>query len=912
MKKILSLSAFLIAFLFFFNIQLFAGITGKIAGKVTEAGTGEPLIGINIVIQGTTFGAATNVDGSYLINNIEPGVYTLVFSGIGFQKKMITNVKVSSDFTTRIDVELQTEDINLETIVVEAVRPLVRKDLTSSQTSIDDSQIKSLPVEGITQILSLQAGITRGSGGELHIRGGRSTEIAYNVNDVSAVNPYDFGRTVQISTNAIQELSVVSGTFNAEYGNALSGIVNSVTKEGGAKYSGTLTYYTGDYMSSAKETFFNIDDINPINNQVFEGTFGGPIPLTDDKVSFFLSGRYNNDKGYLYGIRQHTIFDSLSRDPLRAGELNIAQTGDNSIVSMNPSKDLNATAKFTYKPIPTIKFNYDLIYSNSDYQTYTHNYKYNPDANYQRKQWGLINSLEYRHAVSNTTFFSLKGSYSVYDFKRYLFPLLDASGNEVSFNPGMDLGLYHADPRYQPQDKSNSYSSYTFVSGGTQPEHFYQRSYTSEIKFDITSQLTNQHEVKFGLKSKWDTMDFVFFEVLRDRNNYLTPLIPNPVNQKGSIDIYSRSPRQLSTYLQDKMEFESMILNAGVRVDYFIANAVYAPDPFKPTQDLTDAKGKLTVSPRLGVSFPITDKGIIHFSYGHFYQLPPYRYLYTNPEFEDIANEPVYGNANLNPERTVTYELGLQQQMTESVAFNITGFYKDVRDLLAIQQIRISSNSIYQKYVNKDYGNIKGITFSLTKRKLPLELFSASLDYTFQVAEGNETGADAFFIDLQSGRQSEKIPVPLGWDQTHTLNGVITFGEDRDWNATITASISSGLPYSPRLYEQQIYLRSNSERKPFYANVDLLFNKSFTITGRTSLTLFLKIFNLLDTQNERFVYDDTGRAGYSLEATQGGPQATNLISQKYPSIKSANEFFNRPNYYSTPREVRVGLTLEVN
>jgi outer membrane receptor protein involved in Fe transport len=912
MKKILSLSAFLLVYLIFFNTQIVAGITGKIAGKVTEAGTGEPLIGINIIIQGTTFGAATNVDGSYLINNIEPGVYTLIFSGIGFQKKMITNVKVSSDFTTRIDIEMQTEDINLETIIVEAVRPLVRKDLTSSQTSIDESQIKALPVEGITQILSLQAGITRGSGGELHIRGGRSTEIAYNVNDVSAVNPYDFGRTVQISTNAIQELSVVSGTFNAEYGNALSGIVNSVTKEGGSKYSGTLTYYTGDYVSSAKEIFFNIDDINPINNQVFEGTFGGPIPLTDDKVSFFLSGRYNYDKGYLYGIRQHTVFDSLSRDPLRAGELNISQTGDNSVVSMNPSKDLNATAKFTYKPIPTIKFNYDLIFSNSDYQTYTHNYKYNPDANYQRKQWGLINSLEYRHAVSNTTFFSLKGSYSMYDFKRYLFPLLDESGSEVSFHPGMDLGLYHADPRYQPTDKSNSYSSYTFVSGGTQPEHFYQRSYTTELKFDITSQLTNQHEVKFGLKSKWDTMDFVFFEILRDRNNYLTPIIPNPVSQKGSIDIYSRSPKQLSTYLQDKMEFESMILNAGVRVDYFMANAVYAPDPFKPTENLTDAKGKLTISPRLGVSFPITDKGIIHFSYGHFYQLPPYRYLYTNPEFEDIANEPVYGNANLNPERTVTYELGLQQQMTESVAFNITGFYKDVRDLLAIQQIRISSNSIYQKYVNKDYGNIKGITFSLTKRKLPAELFSASLDYTFQVAEGNETGADAFFIDLQSGRQSEKIPVPLGWDQTHTLNGVITFGGDKDWNATITASLSSGLPYSPRLYEQQIYLRSNSERKPFYANVDLLFNKSFSITDRTSVTLFLKVFNLLDSQNERFVYDDTGRAGYSLEATQGGPQATNLISQKYPGIKSANEFFNRPNYYSAPREVRVGLTLEVN
>jgi outer membrane receptor protein involved in Fe transport len=714
---------------------------------------------------------------------------------------------------------------------------------------------------------------------------------------------------VQISTNAVQELSVVSGTFNAEYGNALSGVVNTITKEGGQQYTGTLSYYTGDYVSSSDDVFFNIDDFSPINNQVIEGTFGGPIPLLEDNFSFFLSGRYNNDKGYLYGVRQHTVYDSLSRDPVQANVLYLAETGDGSIVSMNPSKDLNTTAKLTFKPIPTIKINYDVVYSNSEYQSYAHDYKYNPDANYNRMEWGLINSLEYRHAVSNSTFFSLKGSYNIYDFKRYLYPLLDAAGGEVTFNPGMSLDGLHADPRYQPDDKSNSYSSYTFVSGGTQPEHFYQRSQTTELKFDITSQVTNQHEVKFGLKSKWDTMDFVFFEVLRNRSNYLTPTIPNPVDQRGSIDIYSRSPQQFSGYLQDKMEFTSMILNAGLRLDYFKANALYAPDPFKPTSDLVDAEGKITLSPRLGISFPITDEGIIHFSYGHFYQLPPFRYLYSNPEFEDIDALPVYGNANLDPEKTVTYELGLQQQLNASLAFNVTGFYKDVRDLLATQEIRISSNQIYQKYVNKDYGNIKGITFSLSKRKLPDDLFGASLDYTFQVAEGNETSADAFFIDLQSGRQSEKIPVPLAWDQSHTLNGVVNFGSDRDWSVTIVANLGTGLPYSPQLYEQEIYLRTNSGRKPIKTNVDLLIDKSFMLYS-TTLTIFLKVYNLFDTKNESFVYDDTGRATYSLEETKGGPQATNAISEVYPGIKSATEYFNRPNYYSAPREVRVGLTLE--
>src|SRR3990167_1528429 len=126
--------------------------------------------------------------------------------------------------------------------------------------------------------------------------------------------------------------------------------------------------------------------------------------------------------------------------------------------------------------------------------------------------------------------------------------------------------------------------------------------------------------------------------------------------------------------------------------------------------------------------FPITDKGIIHFSYGHFFQMPPFAYLYTNPNFEYsfASGAPVFGNADLNTEKTVTYELGLQQQLFEDLAFNVTGFYKDVRDLLALQQIRISEDETYFKYVNKDYSNVKGVTLSLTKRKTPQSIFGVT------------------------------------------------------------------------------------------------------------------------------------------------------------------------------------------
>ena len=897
---------FLISFSFI-PFQTFAGVTGKIAGKVTDAQTGEDLIGINVLVEGTTQGAATGVDGTYIINNLEPGVYTLIFSGVGYQKQKVTEVRVSSDFTTRIDIQLSSEAISLETIVVEAKNPMIRKDLTSSKTVVDEGQIQSLPVESLEQVLTLQAGITKGADDAIHIRGGRSTEVAYNVNGVSTINPFNFSKTVSISTNAVQELSVVSGTFNAEYGNALSGIVNTVTKEGGSNYRGTLSFYTGDYMSSHDDTFLDIGDINAFGNQVIEGTLGGPVPVINDLVTFFVSGRYNKDGGYLFGKREHTIYDSVYINPNNVSDIRVAATGDNAIISMNPSEDFAGTGKITIKPISTLKINYDIVYSKSRYKTYDHDLKYNPDANYQRFEWSLLNSIEIRHALSGSTFYSFQASHNIYDYKRYLFPLLDASGNTVDYHPGMDISSLHADPRYQPIHKLNKATTYTFLSGGTRNQHYYQRSHTTELKLDLNSQINDQHEIKFGIRGKNDLMDFEDFTVQTDTSTYRTPTILSP--ESSVHDLYSKEPRQFSAYIQDKMEFTSMIINAGVRYDYFDARSLYSQNTNEPTKDLVMADAKTTISPRFGISFPITDQGIIHFSYGHFYQLPPFSYLYTNPTFEDNVAEPTFGNANLNPEKTVSYEIGLQQQLTDELAFNVTVFYKDVRDLLALQQIRVSSSSTYYKYVNKDYGNIKGVTFSLTKRKLPTDLFSISIDYTYQVAEGNETGSNAFFLDISSGRQSEKLPVPLDWDQAHTLNGVISFGGEKDWMFTLVGNISSGLPYTPLIYDKQIYLGTNSGRKPVQTNVDLLIEKSFDLSDLV-LTAFLKVYNLFDTRNERYVYDDTGRATYTLEANQSGVEAANRISEANPLIKSGDEYLIRPQYYSAPREVRLGLMIE--
>lgn len=914
---------FLTTLLFTIASYLFGGTTGKLTGKIIDAENGEILPGINILIDGTTMGDASDINGEYLINNIPPGTYTVVASGVGFQKQTFLEVQISADFTTRVDIEMSTESITTETVVVQARNPMIRRDLTSSHTTVDAKTIESLPVESITQVLTLQAGITQGAGGELHIRGGRANETAYTVNGMSISNPYDNTRTVTIATNAIQELSVVSGTFNAEYGNALSGIVNTITKEGTEKIHGTASFYTGDYISSNTETFYNIDDFDPLNNIVTELTLSGPI--ISKNLTFFLSGRYNDNKGYLYGIRQHNVTDSVLKNPLDPNDITVLSTGDSAIVPMNAGWSFSTTGKITFRPISTFKINLDLIYSKNEYTPYDHQLKYNPDANNTRYGWGFFGMVEVRHAISNSTFYTVRASYNEDDYKRYLYPLLDASGNPVEYTAGQSLDGLFADQRYQPDYKSTvrpapvSFSAGGTYQGGGQ-SHFYQRTKIFGGKFDMTSQLNKKHELKFGAQLRTYDIAMSSFSILRDSSRYRSATIaPAGSNLNNN---YIKNPVEISAYAQDKMEFESIVLNVGLRYDYFAANSQYSTNVFYPTPNdpslpttvdpnslLADAESKHQFSPRLGVSFPITDRGIIHFSYGHFFQLPPLTYLFSNPDFKYSVGSPTYGNANLNPERTITYELGLQQQLAENVAFNLTGYYKDVRDLLATQQIRVSGSQTYFTYVNKDYGNIQGIIFSFSKRRTVDDIWGLTLDYTFQASEGNDVNADAFFLDLSSGDQAEKVPVPLDWDKTHQLNGTFTVGELGNWNVTLIGRFASGLPYTPLLYEKQVILTRNSDRRPEYLRFDMLAEKTFKF-GDIGLVVFLKVYNLFDALNENLVYSSTGRATYTLDAGRADALETDRIASLVPGVQTSGEVYNRPDFYLAPREVRLGLSIE--
>jgi hypothetical protein len=197
--------------------MLYAGVAGKISGRLIDKATQEPLITANAIIKGTSIGASSDIDGNYSILNIPPRVYTVSISVVWYRKVRSENVRVNIDLTTTVDVALESETDEMEAVVVSAERPLVTKDMTSSLTIVTSEQIQSLPVDNVAHVLRLNAGIVM-SGGQITIRSGRTGEVAYWVDGISSTDVYNGTQGVTVENAAIQELQVVSGTFNSVYG----------------------------------------------------------------------------------------------------------------------------------------------------------------------------------------------------------------------------------------------------------------------------------------------------------------------------------------------------------------------------------------------------------------------------------------------------------------------------------------------------------------------------------------------------------------------------------------------------------------------------------------------------------------------------------------------------------------------
>lgn len=890
---------------------LLAGTKGKIAGKVVDE-SGEPLIGVQVFIEGTTKGVLTDIDGKYTIVNLDPGKYTVVFSYIGFATTRVQEVEVIVDKTTEVDVTLVEEVIEGQEIVVTAERPIVEKDRTTTTAYISSEQLEALPIVNLSEAINQQAGVVDG-----HFRGGRIGEVSYLVNGVPINNAFSNGASFDVEQNMVSSLEVISGVFNAEYGQALSGVVNIVTKGVGSEWNGNFLGYAGTIVSNRELEFVtrNTDQtsflgVGDFSSQKFSYTeasstfqdrdmqvsLGGPI--IKDKLGIQGTLRYVSSPGHLIGRDLYRPSDlqsgvSGSGDP-STWLLNASGTGD--FYEMNNQDRISVNASVVYEFNSRLKLDYNLFFQNGDGRNYNQAYKYNPFGTNKYYFQNQTHILGLRYTMGDNSFANISYSFLNDRDDNYLYDDVDATGV--------------LDSRYVAPELSSQQGQDAFNMGGN--DLFSSRGITQShtIVADYTSQLNNTVLWKTGVSARFHSLENESFGIL---------VLPDETAFRGNNQLNNNlldvNPWEAAGYSQVKLEFDNLIVNAGLRFDYFEpdfvvpidvaqANEVRIPDPSSPGDSLfnrTDADPSFQLSPRLGVAFPISETGVMRFSAGLFFQTPQLSLLYANNEFDRNPGAATfsYGNANLAPERTLQFEVGLQQGLTETLGLDLTVFSKDIRELAGNEVVRSAVGIPVSRLENIDYGTVKGITLSLYQRgNIPV---TWTFDYTLQFASGSASDPNERFNRFVNGADDIISINRLNWDRRHVLNNSITWVSKFGLTVSSINSLQSGNPYT----SIRDFLQSNvpnNENAPTWFNSDMrVYYKPSALAH--DVELFLQIDNVFDTNPHFGIYTDTGLADESTQLARrlaGGGQPGGLNTYE--------EWYLDESRRGAPRSIKIGLS----
>ena len=818
---------------------LLAGTTGKILGKVTTVGSREPVVGANVSIPGSALGSTSDVDGMYFILNLSPGPYSVRVSCLGYESVVKVGVEVKSDQTTRVDFELKESTVDMGEVIVTAEQPLVEKDRTATRQSFSAAEIGDMPIENLSSIIELQAGVLtlepmeraavveHNPGDGLHMRGGRENETAFLIDGVRVDNPLwgGSGYVQGTSGTSVQEMSTMLGTFNAEYGGKMSGVVSVVTKEGGDRISGDFRGYTDKFgVSTYDRNTFHADL-----------TLGGPVPFLPD-VSFFGDVQWATSDGRFRGYLIPNFTDLSGKVPMEDAEGQ--PLGE--AVPVDWRDELNALAKLTWRILPSMKLSVSYVRSQVDQAKYEHEYMYLPYSMPWTSTVGDGVTMRFTHQISSSVFYDAFASIQQSEYF---------------------LGVDRVREKRIMLESGDVEDIYGFAYRGGYQNFWVDESKTQQFGTSVTAQATPIHLVKAGfdirlldLFHRWD-------------NAWTTPVYEINVGLDPSGNVIKQtfenhktyahsSPSEYAAYIQDKIEFESigLIMNMGLRWERWMIPHDHMANPEDPMNTpLLPTSPKDRLSPRLGISYPISDVAAFHCAYGHFYQFPPYKDLLSNinqkgptpdrPNLQDIGI--AIFNPDMKPELSVTYEAGVQTKLSEDASLNVTVFYRELSNLIGVTWIKSAG---YVLYDNVDFGNSKGLELTLIKQ------FAKSLAVRINYAISQTLISSSSPITA-----AQSIGSPLAyrtflsnWDRTHDLSAIVTAALPWQIKVSLTAQLRSGKPYSV-LAEQP-----NTERMPWYRNVNMKISKSVELFGLRP-SFFVQVQNLLDEHNIYLLYPDTGR-----------------------------------------------------
>ena len=997
---------------------VFAATTGKIAGFVKDQETKKPIANVKVVVLGTNLSTLTNKDGYYVFTNVSPGDYKVKVEHVGYGAVTKAGVKVLANLTAEINFDLKATLVEIEGITETAAKPLIKKDVTETTRIVESAQITAMPRDTIGGILELQPGasVTKNEGGpELHLRGGRAMEIAYLLDGIPLDDPILKGQAGRVSVNSVEEMEVITGGFNAEHGNAQSGVINIITKEGTQKFTGRLEYRFGMFDEHHGDPLLGFwgnpderapDDpstFRPEALEIFRGIYlGKPFDYQtpyrgdsttvkdlreqDDPVEFteILTGIYADrmenptvtdpetgetkkepfkdtdgtlidyeaqkvtlPDGYEIDLKQYEGLFNDSKDydlsPSHIGQLSLSGPilGNRLTFSANgelrrqgdfvPNDELTGRTfqgKLKSEITPGIKLVasglYDYSWSDNyggyvRFADYGGDWRFNPEVTPVRIGDTRHYALKMSHNLSSGTFYNISlGLLDMSVRQNQLRNKGEDKEEEVLWNP---FKTFDANTATIKDNRRQAYNDTNYNIAGDFHRWVNRAATITTLKADMTSQATRNHQIKTG--GEFEMKDLARLDVTDwGSTNMYVDVYGTPKKiadilgvKEGEVADFMPEvkPKSVALYAQDKMEFEGMIVNLGLRFDLYNPSSQYPGDKFDPVElkedgtvklekgdnpeqagvpiikEPQDAASKHQISPRLGISYPVTERDKLHFTYGHYFQIPRAQDLYENMNYDMRGQYRRMGNPDLEPEKTVAYEVGVEHQFTDNLMGDITWFSKDIDNLTDSQHVtpEVAVND-YTYFVNGIYGRAQGIEITLQKRRTEKGWLSGLLSYTYSVAQGKGSAIGSGYLNYYNSQPPITESWPLDWDQRHIVSGAIDMKLPYGFGLNTIGQFGSGLPYTPNP-NNPVKPAINSKRYPATYNVDAIISKRVEFAGM-GYSLFTEVRNVFNTRNLVDVIDEVTYDRY------GKP----LNDRKHTD----------PLAYDSPRQIMFGVSVD--
>jgi outer membrane receptor protein involved in Fe transport len=921
-RKILFLSLILLVI---YSVS-FAAITGKIAGVIRDAESGDPLPGVNVLLDGTQLGAATNLNGEYFILNVSPKVYNLKASFIGYSVKVATQVRVNIDRTTTVDFEMEMQVIEGQEIVVTAKADEIRRDVSYSQQALSAEDIMSIPAltNDVRDAIALGVGIDRDLAGHLLIRGGDRDGVGYFVDDFSKNDKRLGTPVIKVPKASIEAVQILTGGFNAEYGQARSGMINIVTKDASkAKYHMSLDYRAspaalrhhgpnvhspdnwwkvgkfltmepsadrngdGDPDFMGWNAFFekNWNEDRTVNSSMgrsaeecyeiwqwrhraipyshkadnyAEGTFSGPVPFTGGKLTFYVDSYYDQMMlPFPYAVREDY------RDSRQSLKLKYDMTNN---ITLRYTGTYNQEFSVTNTADPAQIINPHYYTSFADGWRNLQDIYYYGGASriYDTGVWRSDHGLEMTHTLSPSSFYTVRGEYNRTHYRiHHNSDMRDE--NTVAFTTSLGMEFNEEPAGFHPDKYKDQLTFSTLgVDNGARDYSSYD---TYSIRADYTNQATTTHQLKAGVGGNLSKMNLVYGRDKIDRD------------QSRRFDRWTNRNidyNEVYAYFQDKIEFEGMILNAGLRTDYFGTNEggftdlysdYFAEDGgaensinfdslyFAPRGDVDPM---IKLSPRVGISHPISDNSKLFFNYGYFYQRGSVEQLFTDVR-QRTSRLRSMSNPELDFRKTISYELGVEQNLSDLLVYKLAGYYKDISgDISNVNYRGLNKDINYNRAENSAYADVRGFELELKSR--PIYNFTGWLNYNYMLRSTGNYGWSTVYEDpleynqLKSANRSKPKPTPF-------LRANLQYYLPENKGTSVKDLFLSDILLSTNVrwesgawltYHHEVYYPGDEENNihwtPEYY-FDMLLEKGFSILGQR-VSAYMQVQNLF---NSRFL-----------------------------------------------------------